>query len=387
MKYTLSILAAIVLLIACGQPTTTNDLASKQKLLKDKKTALRTLKAEIDQLQTEIDQLDTTREVRTRRLVSVAPVEKEDFSRFVEIQAAVESSDAVSASSETGGRIVQLTVDEGDAVRKGQLIAKLDMESVDKQIAELETSLELANTVFERQARLWKQNIGSEIQYLEAKNGKERLEKSLETIKFQLTKANVYAPITGVVDQVMVENGEVTSPGIPILQILNTHRVKVVANVPEKYLSVVKKGAKVGIKFPALDESQNARVSMIGRTINPANRTFEVEVELNNPKGILKPNLLALMVLKDFEQKDVVTVPLELVQQEVSGKDYVFIRLEAEEGPIAKKIYVETGESYEGKIIIKNGLEGGEQLIVDGARGLAENELIEVNSTKAANNG
>jgi len=112
-----------------------------------------------------------------------------------------------------------------------------------------------------------------------------------------------------------------------------------------------------------------------------------VEVELSNPKGLLKPNLLSLMVIKDFEEKNAVSVPLDLVQQEVSGKDYVFIKTDGVEGAIAKKVYVETGESYEGNIIITEGLEGGEELITDGARGLAENELIEVNLTKTENNG
>lgn len=387
MKYILSTLILVLLTVACEPEQTGNPLVAKQKLMKEKKTAMRALKVEIDQLQAEIDQLDTTNMEKPRRLVAVQKISREDFNRYVEIQAAVESDDMLKASSEMGGRIVHLAVKEGQNVRKGQLIARIDMESVDKQIAELDKALELANEVFERQDRLWKQNIGSEIQFLQAKNSKERLEKSMESLRFQLTKANVYAPNSGVIDQVLAEDGEMTSPGSPIVQILNTRRVKVVANVPEKYLNVIRKGATVDIKFPAIEVEQKARISMIGRTINPANRTFEVEVNLNNPKGIFKPNLLSLMVIKDYEAKDQVTVPLELVQQEVSGKDYVFIKTDGGEGPMAKKVYVETGESYEGKIIVVNGLEGGEELIVEGARGLAENELIEVNLTKEVNNG
>ncbi|MEM9821987.1 MAG: efflux RND transporter periplasmic adaptor subunit [Bacteroidota bacterium] len=375
----------ILLIAACAQDQ--SSLAVKQQLMKEKKTALRTLKTEIEDLQKEIDALDTTKVEKAKRLVTIEEVTRKDFTRFVEIQAAVESSDAVFGSSEMGGRIIQLNAKEGQYVKRGQLLAKLDMESVDKQIAELEKSLELADEVHERQSRLWKQNIGSELQYLTAKNNKERLEKSLETVRFQLTKANVYAPISGVVDKVLAENGEVAMPGGPIVEILNTRQVKVVADIPEKYLGVIKKGASVTVKFPAIDQEQKARISLIGRTIDPTNRTFEAEVNLGNPQGILKPNLLSLMVIKDFEEKDVVAVPLDLVQQEVSGKDYLFIKSDGSEGAIAKKVYVETGESYEGEIIITSGLQGGEKLITDGARGLAENELIEVNTTKSVNNG
>lgn len=376
---TLSILFLLVFLAACGMPEAApKDLAGKKKLLKEKKTALKALTAEIDQLKEEIVELDTSKVVKSRRLVIIGKTERRDFNRFVEIQAAVESGDAVMASSETGGRIIQLNVDEGKPVRKGQLIAKLDMESIDKQIAEVETTKILAEQVYTRQAKLWSQNIGSEIQYLQAKNNKERLEKSLESLRFQLTKANVYAPISGVVDKVYAESGEMAGPGTPIVEIINTRQVKVVANVPERYLPIMKRGQLVDVKFPAINEERKAKISMIGNSINPANRTFEAEVELSNPKGVLKPNLLSLMVVNDFSAKDVVVIPLDLVQQEVSGKNYVFIRAEGPDGSMAKKVYVETGESVEGDIIITEGLKGEEEIILDGARGLAENELIEV---------
>lgn len=321
-------------------------------------------------------------------MVTAQKVERKTFERFVDIQSNVESDDIVIASSETGGRLISVSVEEGAIVRKGQLIAKVDMESVNKQIDELNKSLELAADVYERQKRLWDQNIGSEMQYLQAKNSKERIEKTLETTKFQLTKANVYAPISGTVDMVFLKAGEMAAPGAPIAQIISIGSVKVVADVPEKYLKAIKRGELVTIKFPALDMETKAKVSLIGSTINPANRTFKVEVKVPNPKGLLKPNLLAGMLINDFIQKDVVVVPLELVQQEVSGRSYVYIKGENEEGAHAKKVIVETGESYEGEIIILSGLEGGEEIIVSGARGLAKDELIKIiEPTITENNG
>lgn len=393
MKYLIRFFALSVLFGACssGQNndlTIPEDLAGKKQLLKEKEEELRALTDFIAQLKSDIGKLDPEAFKVQRKLVTTTTIDRKDFDHFIEIQGAVEADDMVDATSEVAGRIVQLKVKEGQPVRSGQLIAKLDLEQINKQIAELEKSLELANTVFERQSRLWEQNIGSEIQYLEAKNQKERLEKSLETVRFQLTKSEVFAPISGVVENVLLQSGEVAVPGQPIVQILNTSKLKVVASVPENYLRAIRVGDAVTIRFPALNQEQMARVSLIGRTIEPANRTFKVEVNLANNGGLFKPNLLAIMLINDFTKENVVTVPLETVQQEVGGKNYLFIKENSDKGPIAKKVYVKTGESYGGDIIITEGLSGGEELILEGSRGLAENEIVEIqNVKKEASNG
>lgn len=379
-------LLALLSLTACGQQNTNQehpeDLAGKRALLKEKQAALKTIAAQVAQLEEEIATLDPAANGQMRRLVTTAVVERTDFKHFVEIQGSVQADDFVDVSSETGGRILRLAVDEGDVLRRGQLIAELDLEQIQKQIAEVEKSLELAVSVYERQKRLWDQNIGSEIQYMEAKNSKERLEKSMETLRFQLSKSKVYAPASGVVERVVVQSGEVASPGMPIVQILNPDKLKVVANVPENYLRAVRPGEKVRVSFPALSQEQEARVSLIGRTIDPANRTFNVEAAISNPNKLLKPNLLAVMLIMDFEQKGVVSIPLDMVQQEVSGKDFVFVKGENEKGPVARKVYVKTGRNYDGRIVIEEGLRGGEELILEGSRGLAENEPIEIDGQK-----
>ncbi len=385
MKYLSPLILVVLLVFACQpEPTYPTDLVGKQNLLKEKQKELRAITKLIGKLELEIDSLDpNAKQEKPKTLVTTQSVKKKNFERFIDIQSSVESDDIVMASSETGGRLLSMTVKEGNHVKKGQAIAAVDLESVNKQIDELNKALELAADVYERQKRLWDQNIGSEIQYLQAKNNKERLEKSLETAKFQLTKANVYAPISGVVDMVFLKSGEMAAPGQPIIQILSTGTVKVVADVPEKYLTSVKKGEKVSIKFPSLDKEVQARVSLIGSTINPANRTFKVEVNVPNRGGILKPNLLASMLISDYAANDVVVVPLELVQQEVSGNSFVFIKSENSEGAIAKKVMVKIGESYNNEVIITEGLKGGEELIVDGARGLANNESITINETSS----
>ena len=369
-----------ILIFAACQPQEAEyptDLKGQKALLKTKKSELSKLKQLITKLEKDIEKVEPKKE-KAPKVVTLMPLEKTDFSRYVDIQATVQSYDGKGASSETGGRIIQMSKDEGDYVKKGSLIAKIDMESVDKQIAELDKSLELAVDVYNRQKRLWDQNIGSEMQYLQAKNNKERLEKSLESVRFQLTKANVYAPLSGVIDRVFAKQGEMAGPGAPIVQIVNNSTVRVVADVPETYLGKIKKGQKVAINFPALDLEKTGKISDLGRNINPANRTFAVEVYMNNRSGTLKPNLLATMKLEEFSAKDAIVLPLELIQEEIDGRNFVYITQAGAKGDIAKKAYIQTGESYQNNIIITEGLQGEEQIIVEGARTIAENDLIAV---------
>ncbi len=269
MKYSIFYSFCLLLvLVACQQEAASEkeviptDLAGKKAYLKKKKAELRELNRVIAKVEGDINELAPPAE-KTKKLVSTMPLIKKDFKRFVEIQAEVQSDDIVSASSEVGGRIIHLHVKEGQAIRKGQLIARVDLEQIDKQEAELRKSLELAVDLYERQSRLWKQNIGSEVQYLQVKNNKERIEKTLETLSFQKKKANVYAPISGIIDQEFIKRGEMASPGMPIVQILNTSKVKVVADVPESYLGKIKRGETVAIKFPAINEEVNAKVSQL----------------------------------------------------------------------------------------------------------------------------
>lgn len=381
MKKILFLLPIALILAACGsaeqEPDTPEGLEEKRTLLKEKQTAMSELMAEIEQLEKEITELDPNAK-DSRQLVTTLPIEKKTFNHYVDIQGTVQSDQLVTVSSETGGRLIDIAVIEGQSVKKGQRIARVDLEQLKKQIDEVETSLELAKEVYDRQQRLWDQQIGSEIQLLQAKNNVDRLNKSLETMNFQLQKSDIYAPISGVVERVILKAGEMCAPGTPILMILNTKQIKVVADVPETYLRSVRKGEMVKVRFPSLDLEKQARVSLIGAVINPSNRTFQVEVALSNGNGLLKPNLLAIMLISDYSKEDAIAIPMELVQQEISGKDYVFIIKDTPDGPVAQKVYVTTGKSYEGKILITEGLTGEEVLINEGARFISDNDLLNI---------
>lgn len=382
MRNTLFLIIGLFIVVACAQEQAKEevypqDLEGKKALLKETRSEARELTKLIEQLEGEIETLDPNTR-KKRKLVTTKAVERSDFESFTEVQGSVIADDLVGISSETGGRIISLTIKEGQRVRKGQLVAKMDLEQVDKQIAELQVQLELANEVYERQNRLWEQEIGSEIQLLQAENNKKRLEKAIESVKVQLKKANVYAPISGVIEMLNLQAGEVTGPGAPIAMILNTSKVKIKADVPESLIRAVNKGAMVSVKIPALDWEKESRITKIGSQIDPTNRTLGVEVNIPNGGGKIKPNLLASMKIKDSEQKNVITVPLELVQQEVGGKNYILVKSEGEEGAFAEKKYVKTGDNYENSVVITEGLIGDEELIIDGARAVSADELIEV---------
>jgi RND family efflux transporter MFP subunit len=282
------------------------------------------------------------------------------------------------ATPELPGRILSMKYEEGDNIRKGALVAVIDVENITTQREELETAAELAQTVFERRKRLWDQNIGSEIQYLEAKNTVDRIQKQLATIDVAANKRNVYAPLSGTVDRVMMRQGENAAPGAPILSIVSTNDLDVVADASEDLLTKVKLRQRVKVKVPVLDLEFEAPVSRIGKTVDPANRTFEVEIDVPGKYlRQLKANLLAEVEILDFSADDLIVVSQDQIQQEIDGRRFVFLAVdEGEKGALARKAYVETGSSYNNKAIIESGLKVGDRIITAGSRGLTDGQKV-----------
>jgi len=174
----------------------------------------------------------------------------------------------------------------------------------------------------------------------------------------------------------MAKQGEITSPGMPILQMINTQTVKMKADVPEVYIRDVRRNDFVRVKIPVLDYEKEVRVSRVGNVINSNNRTFEVEVKLDNPGNEIKPNLLAYLYINDYEAKDAVALPLDLIQQDVSGNNYVFVVRDSSETYMAEKRQIQTGVVFNGKMEVLEGLKGDEQLVTTGAQYLADGEQV-----------
>ena len=371
-------LALLLILPACGggEFEVPESREEQLQLLSTKESELRELQAQIKQLEEATGDAD---KVPDSRLVLADTVRAIDFAREIELQASVESDDVAVVTVEVPGRVSAVLVDEGDYVRRGQTLLRVDLEQFDLQLAELNTQLALARDILARQERLRAQNIGTEVQYLEAKNAVDRLEKGLDQIKLQQGKAGVKAPISGTVEQKTVNAGEYAAPGQPLMQILDVASVNVVADVPETYLKSVRKGQQVRVTFPALDEERMAKITEIGRTIDPANRTFQVELALSNRDRKLKPNMLAAVFLTDYQRDDVVVVPSSVVLEEVSGVEYVYVAKPSSAGANlyeATKTVVTTGENDALRREILSGLQPGDFLVTEGMRSLTDGELI-----------
>jgi len=379
MKNILWIAILTLIFTACGNNGNHQDkmdLEEKRKLLNEKRAALNELTREVTELEEAIEKLSPGEQ--RRRIVNTKILQKQSFEQFAAVQAQVASNDLVSASSEVMGRVIHLAVREGQSVAKGNLIARIDTDQLDNQISELEASLALATTIYERQSNLWEREIGSEIQLLEARNNKERLEKNLANLNLQKDRATVYAPIGGIVENVFIKQGEMASPGSPIIQIIDMQNLKVVASVPEIYLGKLKRGDEVNIQFPSIGHELTARVSRLGNQINAANRTFDAEIDVRNTGGMIKPNLTAIVNILEYRNEDVFVLPEQVIRREVSGRNYVFVAEDSENGKKVAKHYITTGRSYKGQIVVIEGLAEGTEIITRGARELTEGELITV---------
>lgn len=396
---TLILLLLTGLVAGCGgieidENTIPAELEAKEALLREKRSELRSLTSFIEELQDSIYAQDPSQRPEGT-LVTTKEIAKESFTSFAELQATVAADETAMATSEIGGRLLSLNVDEGDLVRRGQAIATVDVQAFLNQKTELETQLSLARTTFERQERLWNQNIGSEIQLLQAQTQVQSLEDALATLQTQIDKQTVYAPISGSVNRVMLRSGELASPGLPIVEILSTNSLVISADVPENFMRSVRRGDRLKVKIPNLDTEFESQVSLLGSTVDPANRTFKVELQV--PRSYinqLKPNMLAEVEIAEQVFEEVISVPLSLIQQEVNGRTYVFVVGDSvpEEGQasekVAEKRYVRRGESYEGQVIIEDGLTAGELLIDRGARGLVDQQPISIiTTTSPADNG
>lgn len=376
-----ALLAAFILFTACGGgdfavPETREEQLS---MLDEKQREERKLRSEITLLERAIGGDSTT--VTDSRLVTAEAITLADFEREIELQATVESDELGIVSVEVPGRVSQVMVREGQSVRRGQALLRVQQESLGIQVADLQASLDLARDLAARQQRLRAQNIGTEVQLLEANNAVERIEKQMAQVRVQQGKSLVTAPISGTVENKMINPGELATPGMPLMQILDAATVKVVADVPETYLKSVKKGQTVRVEFPSINETKRARISDIGRTIDAANRTFRIELDMPNPQRLYKPNMLANVYLVDYAKADVVTVPSETILEETDGREYVFVASPIAGKPDAyeaKKVYVTTGENDATKREVTSGLDPGDLLVSKGMRSIAAGQNLRI---------
>ncbi|MEK0441408.1 MAG: hypothetical protein RL403_386 [Bacteroidota bacterium] len=365
-----SLLILILGILSCAS----DSIEAKKAELESLKSQLTDINAQIKTLEEELAAADPEFAAANRKslLITTLPARKGAFTHYLEVTGSVLSKKNVTISSETVGRILEIPAQEGMRVTRGQILARIDSESLQRSVEELENSLALARTVFEKQERLWNQKIGTEVQYLESKNRKEGLEKSLASLKAQLAKSVIRAPFAGTIESVQVRLGELMQPGLPMFQFVGESDLFIEADLSENYINAIAKGDSVQISFPSINKNIASKVSATGAIINPDNRTFKVEVALPNLSEV-KPNMLSVLKIKDYTNAESVVVPGHLILSDTKG-DYVF----AVENGVAKKKYVKRGYSSGEETEILEGLVGTEILVDKGFREVGDNFTVNV---------
>lgn len=374
----LILVIAAATLVGCGAPE--SDLGT----LKSKRDSLMGVKADvasqIEKLEQQIALMDTSIERRYIN-VNVMPLSKKTFTHQFEVHGVVEADKVVEVYPEAAGRIRAIMVKEGQKVAAGQTLITLNVDVVVNQKKEVEGSLALAKDLFERQKKLWEEDkIGSEVEYLQSKNRFESLQSTLKALEAQIAMGVVRAPHDGIVDEIFAKVGGAGNPMAPVLRLVNTNQVYIETEVSEDYVGVITKGSKVSVQFPSIDYMVDTTVAYAGNYIDPGNRTFKVLVNLNNKKGLLKPNLLATMKVVDFEKESEFVIPSSAVMQDTEGKSYVYVVAKKEGELVARKVYLEVGKSNESGTLVISGLTGDEKLITVGARSVTDGEYIKIKS-------
>lgn len=364
---------AIMAAIGCGSDNSVEGLKTQ---LAEKKKAMNTLKLEIEALEKTIAETDSSAVKDLRTAVKLEVIAPGELKNPFQLQGLVASERNVMVSAEMGGTITRVFVKDGQVVSKGQTLATLDGSAMAAQMAELKKGYELAVTSFEKQEILWKQNIGTEMQFLQAKNRKESLEKSLATAQIQLGKFTLKAPISGVVDQLLKNEGEILGPGMPFARVVDASQIKIQADVSESYLQSIKKGDEVEIFYPSLKKKSKEKIFSVGNYIHPENRTFSVYILPSGNLQDLKPNLLALITAYDFVKSNVISVPTKLIRNDGKG-DYVLTAKIGTNGKMSVvKTPVEIEEKFSARSVIKSGLVAGDLLIVEGYQSVISGDEI-----------
>jgi len=352
----------------------------------DKKAELEALKKERDELSVKISKLETelaasdttasSDKEKKKTMVEVATVQELPFVHYINVQGRVVSDKNIMLSAKAAGTINKIYVDEGETVKKGQTLAQIDPDLLNRSMEELKTNLELATTLYERQKNLWEQNIGTEVQYLQSKNNKEALESKIASLQEQLQQTRIIAPFSGIVDEVRIREGELASPGAPAIRIVSPEEFKIRAEIAENYISVIEKGNIVLVELPNYNERIPSKITTVSRVIDPANRTFQIEVSL--PDSIsknVKANMVTYINVEDYKNTEAVVIPINAIQFTDDGNNYVFIA----ENNKAVMRPITIGKTYNDDAEILSGLKPGDKIVVTGHRNLVDEQAIAFN--------
>ncbi len=370
------LIAPLAFMAACSQPAVEGDLQTLTAQRDSIKTVVDGLNAQITDLDAAIAALDTT---ASYDAVTAFEVNPDLFYHYFEVFGTVEADKSINLFPLNSGKVERIHVKAGQKVSQGQLLVSLDTDLMESSLKELETALALAQTMFNKQQKLWiDEQIGSEMQYLQAKNNYDALVQKLQTLKEQMAMSEVRAPFAGTIDEVFAKVGELAAPQMPAVRLVNTSGVYVKADVPETYANRVNVGTTANVAFTSMDFEVAAEVLQVGQFIQSGNRTFSINVSLPADPGTVKPNQMVHVALQDYTNNTALAVPSSLIQQDVEGNDFVFVLENKGTYSEVAKVFVEAGLSYEGRTEIKSGIEAGAQLVDKGSRSVRTGQRVHV---------
>jgi membrane fusion protein, multidrug efflux system len=362
-------------LASCGGSETEND--SLESLISQRDS----LKTELADLNLQISELDTAA-VENELMVTSGIVERKDFVHKIEVQGAVETENNAMINAEASGVIRRVHVKEGQKVSSGQALITIDAAILSSQINEVETQLELANYMYEKQKKLMDEGVGTEIEFEQAKAQKNALESSIRTMKSQQGKTVVRAPFSGTIDEVRVSLGEMAAPGVPLLRLVDNSDVKITASISENLLGKVNVGTNVELRFPSLNDTViDSKITSRGNFIDPTNRTFRIRIELAKNK-LLLPNQLAKLSITDFSRDSALVLPSEAILQDTQNRNYVYKLKKAEDGYSVKKVFINVIKRFNGEACIESEVKGelksNAKVVVSGAKGITETDIVKI---------
>lgn len=349
----------------------------------DKKAELEQLKAAREKMNDQISKLEAeldppgTAKAEKAVTVKVDPVKSCTFNHYVEVQGVVDGDQNVAVSPQTPGIVTAVYVKEGSVVKKGQLLAELDAQVLKQSLDEVKTQLELANNLFTKQKALWEKNIGSEIQFLQAKTNKESLENRVKTLQGQIDMARIISPINGTVESVPLKIGQMASPGTPTssIRVINMSAAKITADVSENFASRIKNGNEAIVRFPDLGKELETKLNFTSRFIDPTNRTFRVECRISGGAIELRANMIAYVKIKDYSNDHAFCMPVNYIQTNQDGK-FVYVAVQKGNQWVAAKRAVKPGMDYNGVAEVLSGIVEGDKIISAGYQNIKEGEAV-----------
>lgn len=386
MKNIFTLLILTIVLASCGGEKNTKsveDVIASQDInqIRAKKDEISNKQIEfasqIKLLDEQISKLDSVKKVP---LITTFKAQEESFDHYLELQGNVDTKYLLTITPEYSGILSKIYVKEGQYVNKGQILAKIDDGGLSQQLAQLQIQADLAKTTFERQERLWEQKIGSEIQYLQAKSSYEAQTKAVHQLQQQIAKTNVKAPFSGTIDDVITEQGNVVAAGqTPLMLLVNLSDMYIETDVPESHITNVTKNKNVIVELPVLGKTINTKVRQAGSFINPANRTFKIEVSIPNKDKTIKPNLTAKLKINDYSNPKAILIPQSIISENANGEQYVYVVKDRNGNlGVSERVIIKTGKTQDSVIEVLKGLEKGSEIIQEGARTVKDGQTVEI---------